>query len=1147
MLTIYKASAGSGKTYTLTKNYLTLLLGDKHTADDGTTSYSLNTTQRNRHRSILAITFTNKATAEMKERIIQHLSRLSGQGEKSDYVDALIKTFGCTNAELQQQAKRALNDILFDYQNFNVSTIDAFFQQVLRSLALELDHPGDFTVEISQDTVLNEGLHRMMSSFNATTSSDTPLERTILKYMQAKRQTGKQFNIFNRGSHLFTDMASMSGDLFDEKYKILANDIDPWLDDPVKRAAFANEIEAIVRDTKQEIVDTAKAIVDNYFPAFEAGLNANSIVPQTKSMAAGKLLAPKSINNTGPQIWSDPNSPIEKYFTKAYLKKNSVDPAAFNSMRALYGKIVPLHMRLYTFEPIARELPVYDFMAEVRKFINEYRLENGVVVLSDTNTILRDVMRHDADVPFIYEKMAMRLRHFLIDEFQDTSRMQWENLKPLILNSLATNNDNLIIGDEKQSIYRFRNSDSSMLHHGIAQDPKFSGKVEIEGTREGQNTNWRSAPVIVNFNNSLFTTLSTNLRAAGYENVVQLTAEKHADLPGRVQMHALTTSKKAESTDSPKDDNLPKNTMTPTEQYRENTLNLLIERILQQRANGYSWRDIAVIANKNSGCAEVVGALQKADIPVATDDALNIDASPIVRLIVSGMRLVYESIIKPETAHKNDRRSLVFSNKFEFHYTRAIAEGTEPADALAQTLDICVKEAADTDALPDFVANVISLQPSTLVALSDTVLRERLLRGPEDTDPQKLTTFDLPADEKAYVAAFNDVIHDYVSINGNDLGGFLRFWDKHHDKLNIAGDRNADMVTVLTIHKSKGLQYPCLHIPFVDYCVKPDAQYPDHLWVTPDLIPNLPWGKNYPPALRLTICPAMTVPQNPLYPCYVADEAECIADNLNKTYVAFTRAERELDVYYNPAKDIGKDIRQAIDELYPANNDGNLLIGNDTTPKAKKKEDKTGPEALITHDADTAPFYAVAHNKDADGVTHITTIAPGEIDISNMPIIDDENDPAADVAIPVDPTKRGDILHYVMSRIQSTRDVAKMVRKYRHLISDDDAALINNMFEDPQYAPWIDRWFTPGLTALNEISLMAEQHEDAHVRRIDRLIFRPDGTAEILDYKFTSTIDDDGYRPQLEEYARLVRAAYPGITVHAWLWYVDLAEIHQLI
>lgn len=1143
MLTIYKASAGSGKTYTLTKQYLVLLLGVKHTDDDGKVTYTLNP-RRNKHRSILAITFTNKATAEMKERIVQQLSRLTGVGEESDYTKDLMRLFGCDLAELREHAKIALNDILFDYHNFNVSTIDTFFQQVLRSLALELDHPGDFSLEIDQSTVLSEGLHRMMSAFNATSSRKSPIERTIINYMKTTGKDGKNFNIFNRTGTVFSGIAGMAGDLFNEQYKVLASKIDPWIDDISLHAKFAADLEDLTVQNDKRILTIAADLMATMPEGIFEGINRYQKT-NLNLLNDGFIFTPKQLaTRTTLKVWADKDATVDKYFDAKFLDKNSVDDDWFTGFKNDLAEILRLHYVNRAYDAIAKGLPAYSFMSEVRRYINEYRLENGVVVLADTNSILKEVMDHEGDVPFVYEKMAMRLEHFLIDEFQDTSRMQWHNLRPLVLNSVSYGNDNLIIGDEKQAIYRFRNSDSSMLHHGIAQDKRFADDVDIKGTTPEQNTNWRSAPQIVNFNNALFATMATNLKTDGYENVTQSIAPKNAELPGRVELHAFAKDKK--KTDASEAPAQQADELTEAEKYKAEQLQVLVDRILTQHANGYAWRDIAVLANKNDLCSQVVAALQDADIPVATDEALFIEASPTVRLIISGMRLVYEAIKEPKNKLSNESMSMVFSNKFEFYYTRCLASGLQPDEAFDKAMNAALSESESVNSLDDFVDEIIRLQPSTLVALSDTILRERLLKGSQDIDPQKITAADLPEGEKPYVAAFNDVIHDYVVINGNDLGGFLRFWDARHKKLTIAGDRNSDMVNVLTIHKSKGLQYACVHLPFVDYTLGIDGKHAPVMWVKPQDAPMLDWLPSFPPALRVTISSELKNELNPLAGCYNTCQKEQIADNLNKTYVAFTRPERELDVYYEVnGSEVGTAIKNAIDAIYPENNDGNLLLGGDTTPIVKDKEDK-GPEALMTLDPEPAPFHAVAYNKDADGVTHLTAIAPGEIDISNMPIVDNDKNPEDDEPEPIDPADRGTMLHYVLSRIYSTRDVAKMVRKYSHRISPHDGDLLRNMFADPKYKPWVDRWFRPGQTALTEVSIMLEHHEQTMLRILDRLVFQDDGTAEIIDYKFTADKNDEDYHQQLIEYGHFVRAAHPGIQVHAWLWYVDLAQIEQV-
>lgn len=1130
MLTIYKASAGSGKTFTLTKQYLTYLLGEKTVMPDGSEKWKP-ARARNRHRQILAITFTNKATAEMKERIIENLSRISGHGKRSDYVDHLTATLGIDEESLKQLAQRALNDVLFDYQNFNVSTIDSFFQHVLRSLAFELDHPGDFSVEIEQTNVVNEGVSRLMSAFNHSSSRNTPFEKTLRNIMSERSRSGSKSNIFNRSSQVFGEISRYAGDLFDERFKLIGNKLEPLLHDYALREKMAKALErekgvALARLKKQ-----ADYIRDQFTDAQWAGLSKNTVCNPVEKFQNGVVPEFTSYNSSKSYPkWLNDEPSVSDFITAKGAKLLDDPEGVARILAADLRKSLSLVFNFHALKALANELPAYEFMAGVQKHIDEYRLENGVVVLADTNSILKQIMEFEDDVPFVYEKMAMRLEHFLIDEFQDTSRMQWDNLSPMVHNSVAYGNDNLIIGDEKQSIYRFRNSDSSMLHSGVASDPRFAGNVKIEGDRIEQNTNWRTAPQIVHFNNALFKLLATDLGVPGFENVEQQVAPKHANMQGYV---LFTPYPEPEETEA-----------------REKALDTMVANILRQHAAGYPWKDIAIISNTNNECEMAVRRLQAENIPVSTDDALYIASSPLVRMIVSAMQLVFSASSNSEVFTTTKGKQALFKIHFEFEYTRLLNRGVDPQTAMQQATELIVSRdeaAGDNAAISPALQIVIERQPSTIIELAETVLRECMLRAPHDSMTD-LNSFDLTPGQKTYIAAFSDAIDDFVEINGNDLGAFLNFWNTRGDRLTINGAQTSDMVSVMTIHKSKGLEYECVHIPFVDYALEGSHPGPA-VWVTPDDTPCLPWtDPDLPEAMLVKLNGFASKELSPLYPAYLHDMQERRTDGLNKSYVAFTRPVRELCVYYDPERNFGQQLADSFAQLYDATSfdpDTKILeLGKPTVPEVsdKGKEDtKNTPEAKLMQPVKAAPFYAVAYNDAAEGVTRLVSSAPGDPE-PEVTVADDEDPEAMALREAAD---RGTRLHLVLERVPHAGRLDSAIRRFARLLTDDDIDTLHGMFSHADTAQYVKRWFAPGTMADSEITVLGGPDHAHPIKRIDRVVYHPDGSIDVIDFKFT-TAEDPAHHAQVVDYMTLMRLAHPTATVRGYLWYADLHRVTKV-
>lgn len=459
-LTIYKASAGSGKTYTLTLRYITLLLGIK---DPETGQITLNLKdgkplQKCRHRYILAVTFTNKATDEMKQRIITELKALATMpapnGKDAAYAETLINTFGCTRKQLAGAANNAIQDIIFDYSRFHVSTIDSFFQNVLRSMAFEFDRQGDYEITMDTAAVINIAIDKLLEDYNLAnddrrSTTLRPLKVWLGSQMKENAKKGDDFNVFQSKGSLRSSIVKFVSSFFDENFADHSDAMLEW----IKNGNVAKLKKAVNEKVKELKEDLKKKIDD-----------ANNAIAQNNLQLQA---VPKKILENKPEP-----APSTKYFIRAISKTQFTDAEVFKGnapganiaapvLAALdaYGKT---HSAIKTLEAVKEHLGMYELQQLVLEKIEAWRQDNNVLLLSDAADIIHKFVK-GSDVPFIYERMGIELRHFLIDEFQDTSRLQWNNFKPLLKNGIDNGHDSLIIGDEKQSIYRFRNSDSSQI------------------------------------------------------------------------------------------------------------------------------------------------------------------------------------------------------------------------------------------------------------------------------------------------------------------------------------------------------------------------------------------------------------------------------------------------------------------------------------------------------------------------------------------------------------------------------------------------------------------------------------------------------------------------------------------------------------
>ena len=499
MLTVYRASAGAGKTHKLTGEYLTLLF-----------------TGPGAFRRILAVTFTNKATDEMKTRIVDELYNLAS-GRKSDYVELLKSAYSLTEIQVRKQAAQILIDILHDYSAFNISTIDRFFQQTMRAFTREIGLQGGYGIEMDQELVLTTAIDNLLSDLEKPESKD--LLGWLLRFAEDKIESGGEWN-------LRKDIMALSREVFKESYKAFSEAVGRDIEDKKALEDYKNELYGIIRSveaTAKELGERGLAILNKYglkVTDFKGG--SRSPLTLLDRLVQGEMKEPSA-------TFIGLADNLDGCFTKTVsLGTRQIIGCAFeDGLNDCIKGIISLFGNLTAYNT-AREIVRYYYtlgiLTDVSRQIAAYREEKNVMLIADTTELLSKVIE-GSDAPFIYEKTGTHVDHYMIDEFQDTSGMQWNNFRPLIEESLAHSRDNLIVGDVKQSIYRFRNSDWKLLDEQVQAD--FSPEVVHEETLKD---NWRSCRNIVEFNNALFTTLPGVLQAVYNEalSVSSLSEEQRA-------------------------------------------------------------------------------------------------------------------------------------------------------------------------------------------------------------------------------------------------------------------------------------------------------------------------------------------------------------------------------------------------------------------------------------------------------------------------------------------------------------------------------------------------------------------------------------------------------------------------------------------
>jgi ATP-dependent exoDNAse (exonuclease V) beta subunit len=814
-------------------------------------------------------------------------------------------------------------------------------------------------------------------------------------------------------------------------------------------------------------------------------------------------------------------------------------------------------------------------IGEVERHITDVHRENNAILLGDTGKILQDIIKKD-DVPFIYERLGVKLRHYLIDEFQDTSRLQWYDIRPLIDESLAGGNDNLIIGDEKQAIYRFRNSDPSLIVKDVPDTFRRQGELDLHGESIDENRNWRSAREIVQFNNALFVQLSKelNLYSDIYANIVQDVAKKN--LPGFVEVKSYN------------DEN--------------ESLVRMVENVRRQLDSGYHQKDIAVLCARRDECGMVVNYLMNAakkpdagklsDLKIITEEALIVGNSPAVRQIVGVLRFVDAHV---SLSHRRDSKRKVTAAEIVNRYEYFRSQGCEPSEAMAKSFSEEGK-----------VADSAAIEVAKMECTSVPSVVERIIAS-------DFIDKDTCNNDNIYITAFQDMVVDFCSHGSGDLHSFMKWWDENGSQRSLIVPDGVDGVRVMTIHKSKGLEFACVHVPLL----KGEFDSPDNMMWVPTVDGNgklLPVFKGFNPDCVPPMIPlnAGTVGKMEMY-SNLYDEAirdESI-DRLNQVYVAFTRASRELIIGYDCSSKIGVTMEKCFDELSQqrcdeivadANKIGkqiscNLLVSLadkkkdipvepkkkptdgdsiDNDPASGKKKKQKQPETLLllTVGSSTSPGEEKAKDDDAPD---IITMEP-YYSFKNESIWDKVT--IEDVES-VSPRKTGIELHTVMGYIRRSSDIHRAVLKanMRGVISHDKMDEIEAMLNTEFAKPLVKVWFDGYTRLLRERSIAVRRENRVKVAdgnngnendevgdtlshyRPDRVVWTSTGEIHIIDFKFGEELPRK-YVRQLTGYMYLLRSLSAGLPssdvspnassnkcakVRGFIWYPLKSEIYEII
>ena len=1075
-LTVYKASAGSGKTFTLATEYIRLLV-------ENPTSY----------RNILAVTFTNKATEEMKMRILSQLYGIWKQlPESADYMKVIQEKTGFGEELISERAGIALQNLLHNYNYFRVETIDTFFQSVLRNLARELELTTNLRIGLNDHQIEDIAVDQLIADLNTT---DIVLQ-WIIRYIMESISDDRSWNVISK-------IKKFGCTIFQDRYKEVSDELSKKMQEP----GFFEHYTTQLRELREAALEHMKQIGESFFDELEAEqLTIDDLSGKSRGIASffNKLRRGEFDASIENATVANHLESYEKWCTKTHPKRDYIYTLAQGSLGNILRYAVderPRQWKLYKSADLTlRHLNQLRLLGCIEQKVRQLNADANRFLLSDTQQLLHALIG-ESDSPFIFEKIGTQLEHVMIDEFQDTSTVQWQNFCVLLAEAMShENTSNLIVGDVKQSIYRWRSGDWRLLND-IEQQFN-SQQIETRAL----DTNYRSQRNIIQFNNVFFRQAATleymaqkELNAAEAAQLEKAYADVEQKIPAGKDPLGLVSIR-----------------LLPADDYQTATLKQIAEIISTLRAQGIRQKEIAILVRVNQYIPTIARYFmeQMPEVTIVSDEAFRLDASNAVCLLVQALRLL---------THPDDQltKAAIVKN---WHHD-VLGEPAEDNRLLLSTVDL-------DSGLPEAFRN--HREELTAMPLYDLV--ERLY---------DIFSLERLSEQSAYVCTFFDQLAAYVSENTADIFAFLNEWDETICKKTIQSDET-EGVRILSIHKSKGLEYPYVIIPFCDWQL--EKQNDNILWCKPV----------EEPFSDLPIAPvdySQRQMMGTIYEHdYLQEHLQNTVDNLNLLYVAFTRACKGLYVLgRRNAKNlrstlieqclplVAKELSDAVIE--GMEDDKATLCFTYGTPASPRSD-----TSRITPHASAKtknPFLKPAEPLPVAFSYHESKVSFRQSNRSQAFIEGDDEEKAQRHRY----IQAGSVLHEIFSTIRTVNDIPDALRRlqFEGVLYDEEmtAEHITSMLKKRLENPRVADWFSPRWTLFNECTILSVENGEVKERRPDRVM--TDGQEWIVvDFKFGSPKPE--YHDQVREYMNLIQKmeSVSSDKIHGYLWYVYSNKIEEV-
>lgn len=1076
-LLVYKASAGSGKTFTLAVQYIRQLIEDPYS-----------------YRRILAVTFTNKATTEMKERILSQLYGIATSLKSSDgYLKEIMKTSNKSVDEIRKAADTALKNIIHDYSRFRIETIDSFFQSVMRNLARELELGANMTIELNNGDVLSDAVDSMIEKLDRM----SPTLYWLLEYIEERIADDKRWNVSS-------EIKGFGRNIFDEEYieKGVA------LREKLKDTKFIPQYRKKLQEKRESILDTMKGFNEH----FQEILNANGLTPaDLKNGARGigsyfnKIASGKLSNDVRNSTVEKCLEGAENWTTKTSPYKDTIISLANQVLIQVLNDAENTRMSsnkvLNSCDMSLRYLNNLQLLMRIDSEVREQNLSHNRFLLSDTNALLHSIIR-EGDASFVYEKIGTTIDTVMIDEFQDTSRMQWENFHLLLEESLAQKEGSMIVGDIKQSIYRWRNGDWKILA-GLDKDRSFRLNSKT------LDTNWRSEANIIAFNNDIFTSACKVLNE-------RYKADEGEDCTQLLDAYSDVRQKTSKNT---KEGYIKLSFLKNSEEhpYTDTTMELLAEEVDSLVKKGVRVNDIAILVRKNKSIPAIADYFDKnTPYRVVSDEAFRLDASLAVCMLIDGLRYISEPTDRIACA----RLAVAYQKeilKKNVDYNTVLLNNVE-----------------------DYLPAEFRLMLSEMSLMPLYELLEKLF---------VILRMDMIEEQDAYLCAFYDAVTGYMQNNSSELTSFLTYWnDTLYAKTIPSGEISG--IRILSIHKSKGLEYHTVLLPFCDWKMENET-YNHMLWCR---INEADADKE--PFCELDLTPvnySSAMAESYFSDSYREERLQLWVDNLNLLYVAFTRACKNLIVWCkDEQKDtVSKLLRESIDCMKEIKMTCNMPELDEEDEENKEEND----EPIVY---EYGEICISSKKKKSDSTNRLVAIPDAvnvkiesletEIDFkqSNRSADFIRGDEDEEENLRSQYIRQGQLLHTLFASIDTKEDLIAAIERLLFEGVIESAEKAQEIYEIAEKALNLDEvkdWYSGEWTLYNECSIIYNDEQgNMQTRRPDRVMMKGKEVI-VVDFKFGKKKPE--YSTQVREYMSLLSEM--GYTdIKGYIWYVYSGELKNV-